>query len=181
MSDGPEGSATIVGREGPRARIRAALRDSCTGKARMVLVSGEAGIGKTALLTEASRQAASGGATTAWATCWDADRAPGYWPWAQVVRQMVDRAKGGVLDGMSDDDRAELARLVPELRGGARIVEEPDSSRAQFRFFDAVARWLERSARRQPTVVIFDDLQWADASSLALFQFVVRAHRPVPL
>lgn len=181
MSDGAEGSGTFVGRDGPRARIRAAFRDSLTGKARVVLVSGEAGIGKTALLTEAAREAADGGATTAWATCWDADRAPGYWPWAQVVRQMVDRAEGGTLDAVSDDDRAELARLVPERGGGAPTVEELDSGRAQFRLFDAVARWLERSARRQPTVVTFDDLQWADASSLALLEFVVRAHRPVPL
>ncbi len=181
MTDGAEGSGTFVGRDGPRARIRAAFRDSLTGKARVVLVSGEAGIGKTALLAEAAREAAHLGATTVWATCWDADRAPGYWPWAQVVRQIVDRAEDGVLDPMSDDDRTELARLVPELCGGAPTVQELDSGRAQFRFFDTVARWLEHTARRQPTVVAFDDLQWADASSLSLLEFVVRAHRPVPL
>jgi tetratricopeptide (TPR) repeat protein len=181
MSDGSEGSGTFVGRDGPRARISAAFHDSLAGKARLVLVSGEAGIGKTALLTEAARETAEAGATTAWATCWDADRAPGYWPWAQVVRQMVDRAEGGVLDAMSDHDRAELARLVPDLLGAPATVEGLDSGRAQFRFFDAVARWFERSARRQPTVVAFDDLQWADASSLGLLEFVVRAHRPVPL
>ena len=182
MSDGSGASAAFVGRDGPRARIRAAFRDSLTGKARLVLVSGESGIGKTALLTEAVREAAGAGATTAWGTCWDADRAPGYWPWAQVVRQMVDRSEAEILDSTSDEDRADLARLVPDLGGGAPvIVEEPDSPRAQFRFFDAVARWLERSARQRPVVVAFDDLQWADGSSLALFEFVVRAHRPVPL
>lgn len=182
MSDGSEGSGAFVGRDGPRARIRAAFRESLTGKARPVLVSGEAGIGKTALLTEAVREATEAGATTAWGTCWDADRAPGYWPWAQVVRQMMDRAEGEVLDAMSDDDRADLARLVPDLRGGApATAEELDSGRAQFRFFDAVARWLEQSARRRPVVVVLDDLQWADGSSLALLEFVVRVHRPVPL
>ncbi|MDP8976468.1 MAG: AAA family ATPase [Actinomycetota bacterium] len=182
VSGESEGSGAFVGRDGPRARIRAAFRDSLTGKARLVLVSGEAGIGKTALLTEAAREAASAGATTVWGTCWDADRAPGYWPWAQVVRQMVDRSAGEVLDATSDGDLIALARLVPDLGGGAPgHVEEPDSGRAQIRFFDAVARWLERSARRRPLVVAFDDLHWADSSTLALLEFVVRAHRPVPL
>ena len=182
MGDGSEGWGAFIGRDGPRSRIRAAFRDSLTGRARLVLVSGEAGIGKTALLTEAAGEAAGGGAMTAWGTCWDADRAPGYWPWAQVVRQMVDRSDGEILDSMTDDDRAELARLVPDLGGGApATVEELDSGRAQFRFFDAVARLLERSARQRPLVVSFDDLQWADGSSLALLEFVVRPHRPVPL
>ncbi len=165
MGDGSEGSGAFVGRHGPRARIRAAFRDSLTGKARLVLVSGESGIGKTALLTEAVREAAGAGATTAWGTCWDAERAPGYWPWAQVVRQMVDRSEAEILDAMSDDDRADLAQLVPDLGGGPpTTVEELDSGRAQFRFFDAVARWLERSARQRPVVIGFDDLQWADGS-----------------
>ena len=182
VSDGPEGSGAFVGRHGPRARIRAAFGDSLAGKARLVLVSGESGIGKTALLTEAVREAAGSGATTAWGTCWDAERAPGYWPWAQVVRQMVDRSEAEILDSTSDADRADLARLVPDLGSAAPVtVEEPDSPRAQFRFFDAVARWLERSARQRPVVVAFDDLHWADGSSLALLEFVVRAHRPVPL
>ncbi|HUP70071.1 MAG TPA: AAA family ATPase [Acidimicrobiales bacterium] len=181
MSDGFEGSGAFVGRDGPRARIRASFQDSLTGKARLVLVSGEAGIGKTALLTEAAREAAGGDARTIWGTCWDADRAPGYWPWAQVLRQLVDRSEADIVDSTSDEDRADLARLVPLVGGAQATVEEPDSVRAQFRLFDAVARWLERSARQQPLVVAFDDLQWADGSSLALLDFVVRAHRPVPL
>lgn len=182
VSDGSKNSGAFVGRDGPRARISTTFRDALTGEARLVLVSGEAGIGKTALLTEAVRDAAGAGATTAWGTCWDADRAPGYWPWAQVVRQMVDRAAAELIDSTSDEDRADLARLVPELGGSGPVsVEEPDPGRAQFRLFDAVARLLERSARHRPVVVAVDDLQWADASSLALLEFVVRAHRPVPL
>ena len=98
MGYGSKGSEAFVGRDGPRARIRAALRDPFAGEARLVLVSGEAGIGKTALLTEATREAGGAGATTVWGTCWDADRAPGYWPWAQVVRQMLERAGAEILD-----------------------------------------------------------------------------------
>ena len=184
VGGGREGFGDFVGRDGPLDRIRAACRDSLTGKARLVLVSGEAGIGKTALLTQATREASDGHAMTVWGTCWDAERAPGYWPWTQVLRELVNRAEGELGAEMSDADRLDLARLVPELHGGGAApvtTEELDSERARFRVFDAVARWLERTARDRPLIITFDDLQWADSSSLALLEFVVRAHRPVPL
>lgn len=183
MGDHTRDLANFVGRDGTRGRIRAAFRDSLTGKARLVLVSGEAGIGKTALLVEATRDAGDDQAMAVWGTCWDAERAPGYWPWAQVLRATVNQADETLVATMSDADRVDLARLVPELEdGGPRVTaEELDSDRARFRFFDAVARWLERVARHRPLIITFDDLQWADTSSLALLEFVVRAHRPVPL
>ena len=173
----------FVGREGPRDRLLAAFRDTLTGKARLVLVSGEAGIGKTSLLLEAVREMGESDAMAVWGTCWDAERAPGYWPWTQVFRDLVSQADDELVRDVSDADRVDLARLVPELNlgGPAVTVDEFDSERARLRFFDAVARFLERAARNRPLVVALDDLQWADSSSLALLEFVVRAHRPVPL
>ena len=173
----------FVGRNGPRDRIRAAFEEALHGRTRVVLVSGEAGIGKTALLTEATREAADRGATTVWGTCWDAERAPGYWPWAQVLRRTLDQAGAELIDELTADDRVELARLVPEVVGvdASPTREDFESDRARFRFFDAMTRWLERTARDRPLVVTFDDLQWADSSSLALLEFAVRVYRPVPL
>lgn len=177
-----QGVTEFVGRTVAQDQIRAALRDSFTGNARLVLVSGEAGIGKTALLTQVTREATGRDAMTVWGTCWDAERAPGYWPWAQVLRETVEQVGPDLLAAVSDEDRLYLSRLVPELHTGAPVItEEADSDRARFLFFDAVARWLERLARRRPLVVVFDDLQWADASSLELLDFVVRAYRPVPM
>ena len=182
MGHGRERVGEFVGRDASRHRIRAAFRDALTGNARLILVSGEAGIGKSTLLAEATREASEQGATTVWATCWEAERAPGYWPWAQVLRELVAGREGELNAGMTDADRTDLARLVPELGGGdTPPSEDLDSGRARFRFFDAVARCLERVARHRPVVVTFDDLQWADSSSLALLEFVVRPHRPVPL
>ena len=173
----------FVGRTDALARVEAALVESLSGRARLVLISGEAGMGKTALLTEATRRISDRGVTTAWGTCWDAERAPGYWPWVQVLREIAHATAGEVDPEMSDADRADLARLVPTLdRGGPTTSGgDLDSDRARFRLFDAVARWLERTARRTPLVVVLDDIQWADDSSLALLQFVVGAHRPLPL
>ncbi len=64
---------------------------------------------------------------------------------------------------------------------GGADVDVPDGDDARLRQFDAVARFLERLARRAPALVVLDDLQWADGSTLALLQFVTHAYRPVPL
>jgi predicted ATPase len=52
---------------------------------------------------------------------------------------------------------------------------------ARLRLFDAFARFLERVARRRPTPLVLDDLQWADESSLQPLEFVSQSHGPVPL
>jgi predicted ATPase len=85
-------------------------------------------------------------------------------------------------------DTAELARLLPELGDGrAEGVDAgsgdglDDTDAARLRLFDAVARLLERLARRHPALVVLDDLQWADESSLQLLEFVTEPRRPVPL
>lgn len=181
VADTPNPSQ-FVGRSDPVKRIEEAIRTSLSGRTGLVLVSGEAGIGKSALLSEAARSAGSAGVVGVWGTCWDAERAPGYWPWAQVVRQAIDHAGTDLTDEMSAADRADLGRLVPGLSSESSDVDdEHDAKRVRLRFFDAVARCLERMARLGPLMITLDDLQWADSSSLALLEFIVRAHRPVPM
>ncbi|WP_336205509.1 ATP-binding protein [Nonomuraea sp. LPB2021202275-12-8] len=155
----------FVGRVAPLRRIADALRDAGAGRAELVLVTGESGIGKTALAGRAAEDAARDGWRTVWATCWDG--APALWPWAQVVRAVVD--------DHDVDPGEELGRLVPGLP--APVAAEQDDL-ARLRLFDAVARLLERAA---PLLVVIDDLHWADPSSLRLLEFVAGAHRTAPL
>src|SRR5262249_46226224 len=58
------------------------------GRGLAVLLTGEAGMGKTTLLTEAARYAEGAGARAAWGSGWPGDGAPGYWPWVQVLRAL---------------------------------------------------------------------------------------------
>jgi AAA ATPase domain len=183
VADREPGFDRFVGRGVPKQRLLAAYREVLAGQARLVLVSGEAGIGKTSLVAEAIRSMADGDALSAWGTCWDAERAPGYWPWTQVLREVVNKSDSSLLAGLTDADRIDLARLLPELTAGADVgaSDEFDAEHAQLRLFDAVTRLLERAAKRRPLILVLDDLQWADSSSLALLEFLVRAYRPVPL
>ncbi|MHA6782780.1 ATP-binding protein [Pseudonocardia saturnea] len=170
----------FVGRARALARLLAAVEEASTGRALLVLVSGEAGIGKSTLVGEASARA---GLPVGWGTCADAERTPAFWPWTAALRAVLADLPPADAEALTGPDRAELARLLPELAGpGAADVDGPlDPDAARLRLFDAVARFLERIARHRATLIVLDDLQWADGSSLELLGFLARAYRPVPL
>jgi hypothetical protein len=173
----------FVGRVHALARLTAALDRAFAGRAALVLVSGEAGIGKTALAARLAEEASARGATTAWGTCWYWEQAPGFWPWIQVIRSLWGDISEELVSGVTPGERSQLARLVPELQVGAGS-ESPagdGSEQARFELFAATAAFVERTARLGPLLVVLDDLQWADPSSLDLLQFVARRAQPVPL
>jgi DNA-binding CsgD family transcriptional regulator/tetratricopeptide (TPR) repeat protein len=169
------GSRQLFGRERELAVLLRALADSETGRARVVWIGGEPGIGKTRLAEELTA-AATKRTTVAWARCVDADAAPPYWPWAEAVRGLPRiisleelRLPASCLD--------RLSALVPDLvhrptTTGRSAALKTESDRYQL--FDAVRTLLERASSRAPLVLIFDDLHQADASSLLLLEFVAR-------
>ncbi|HEY6593859.1 MAG TPA: AAA family ATPase [Asanoa sp.] len=162
----------FVGRAEPLARLTAALQAAAagsdgvgSGRAGLVLVTGEAGIGKTALLTRFAADAVRHGATVVWGTCWDADLAPAWWPWTQALRALLDQW------GRRDLAGAELAAIVPELAAGVSPAGSDASGR--LRVLDAARQLLGEAAAEAPLAVILDDLQWADQSTVDLMRFVV--------
>jgi predicted ATPase len=179
------GYVFFVGRARALSGLLAAAQDAAGGRARVVLVTGEAGIGKTTLVSVA---AARSGLLVGWGTCAGDGRTPAFWPWSMALRGLLTGVGAADADKLTRTDTAELARLLPELGDGSAegIDAGPgedldDTDAARLRLFDAVARLLERLARHHPTLVVLDDLQWADESSLQLLQFVTQPHRPVPL
>jgi tetratricopeptide (TPR) repeat protein len=172
----------FVGRARALSRLLETVEEAATGPARLVLVSGEAGIGKTTLIGEAT---ARSGLLVGWGTCADAERTPAFWPWTTALRGLLASVGPVAADRLTRIDTAELARLLPELAGAGADAgpgDGPsDADVARLRLFDAVARLLERLARHTPAVVVLDDLQWADESTVALLRFVARPYRPVPL
>ncbi|MGB6165327.1 MAG: ATP-binding protein [Pseudonocardiaceae bacterium] len=83
-TDGGRGRASWSGE-----RAHAVAGSGSGGRGGLVLVTGEPGIGKTAVVTHATEDAAVNGVRLLWATCWDGAGAPAYWPWVQVIRSYV--------------------------------------------------------------------------------------------
>ena len=173
-----------MGRGRELTQLERALDDALNGRGGLVLLTGEPGIGKTALAREFVEHAATRGAAWAWGSCWDGGGAPAYWPWVQVGRTL---ARGGDLPGLAAALGAGapwIAGLLPEFSatlGEPARASELDSDQARFRLFDALATLLAAAAERRPLVVVLDDLHWADASSLLALEFVSRALPDVPL
>jgi DNA-binding SARP family transcriptional activator len=166
----PPRQRPFVGREDDLATVRSAVDRACVGEGGAALVTGEPGIGKSRLLEEATRDCASRGVAVLCGRASEAGGAPAFWPWLQVLRSSADLASGD-LDTGDPGDSGLLARLVPVLGASRRpeaLVTLDDGAR--FRLFDAVCRFLLRRAERQPTVVVIEDLQWADESTLLLVE-----------
>ena len=86
MGDGAGDAHGLIGRGRELAQLDASLSDAIARRGGVVVVTGEPGIGKTALARAFVEHAAARGASWAWGTCWDRGGAPAYWPWVQIGR-----------------------------------------------------------------------------------------------
>ena len=154
----------LVGRRLAVGALRAAVDAAVGGAGGVVLLAGEAGMGKTALAAEAVAYAKARGAAAVWGTCWEGGGAPGFWPWIQVVRALA--ADG---DGAGEALLAELTGVSAERGGGLG-----DESAVRFRTYDRAAGYLRKRPAERPVVIVVDDLHWADVSSLRLLVFLAR-------
>ena len=154
----------LVGREQEQAALREALVAALAGRGSLVLIGGEAGIGKTALAEGLLGEAERSGALVLVGRCYDLTETPPYGPWVEAL----ERAPG-------DDALPPLpAALLPPERDGAALPSQ-----------DAILRharaYLAALAARRPLVVLLDDLHWADAASLDLLRFLGRGLSELPL
>lgn len=136
-------------------------------RAGLVLVAGEAGMGKTSLLTAFATAVASRGGCAVWGSCWDADQAPALWPWSQALRTMLT-----VRPDLRSSLDPELSAVLPHPLTATALPSDSDAG-SRLRIFDAVGRLLARAAAAAPVVVILDDLQWSDRSSVDLIRFLL--------
>ena len=152
------GAARMFGRDRELALTEAALRRARAGSGSLLLVTGEAGIGKSRLAHEVAARATASGVRALWGRAWEAGGAMPYWPWVQIFREL----------GASP-----FAALAP--------ASGEDAREERFALFDAAARALEAAARREPLVLLLEDLHAADVTSLLLLLFVARQIGPSPI
>jgi tetratricopeptide (TPR) repeat protein len=156
--------AGLIGRDHPVAVLRAEIGRAVDSHGGLVLVTGEAGIGKTTLVTDAMEVARERGALVLSGSCWDSSAAPGFWPWVQVIRALRRQATPAEWAAAEEAASGQLGVLLGESG-------DPVDG---FGMYDAVTSALVAVSQRRPVLVVVDDLHWADPSSVRLLEFVAQ-------
>ena len=170
------GRHALVNRTTELAFLEGCWAQALDGTRQLVMLAGDAGIGKTRAAAELSRRAHDAGAVVLYGRFDEETLAP-YQPVVEMVRGWAAGAPLGPLAGRLGAHAAELGILLPELgRPPAGPLGDADARR--LRFFDAVAALLAALAGDAPAVVVFDDLHWADRPTLQLVRHLVRSPLP---
>jgi DNA-binding SARP family transcriptional activator len=168
----------LVGREHEWRLLLTSLRSTESGRGRFVLVTGEAGIGKSRLVDDFRTWCVRQGVPTAAARAYPAEGHLPYAPIAELLRSPAIRPALGRLDEVW---LSEIARVLAEL-----LIEHPELPQPvthavseRSRLFEALTRAITGTGR--PLVLVVDDLQWCDAETLEFLHYLVRSASDVPL
>lgn len=169
---GPETSPALVGRRRELAELNARLADAEQDQAQLVLLGGEAGVGKTRLLEAFTQQAQPRGRMLV-GRCLDlGETGVPFAPVVEVLRRLARDLGDRRIPQVLGASRFELARLVPQLSSERVTLAERSASESQATLFSAMLDAVEALAAEQPLVVAFEDLHWADRSTLALLTYL---------
>lgn len=183
----------LFGRDHPAGILRSEIVRATDSHGGLVLVTGEAGIGKTTLVTDAAHEARRRGALVVGGSCWDSDSTPGYWPWVQILRglrrsataaewaaaqESADGRLGVLLGDPGSDGAAGSGDVDGDAAAGGAAGASSDGASSDgpeaFGLYDAVTTALVTVSQSRPLVVVLDDLHSADPASLRLLEFAAQ-------
>jgi DNA-binding SARP family transcriptional activator len=160
----------LVGRDAELAWLHDMLTeawDASAGGRNVIALFGEAGVGKTRLLTALAADAGRRGGAVLIGRSYESEQILPLGPWVSAVREAGALTRRDVLDSIDAGTRTQLARLFPELlpAGSPAAVGEPGDAG---QLLGAFAALLRRLANARPLVVVLEDIHWADAMTLRL-------------
>ena len=177
-------SAPLVGRVGEWALLCKLVDRLQQAEGQTVLIEGEPGIGKSRLLRELARHARERDMQVLTTRCYEIERATPFQPVIDLLSRTLDGLPAAALAGVAPVSLAELAVLAPELRervpGLPQLSDDYPEVR-QARLPRAVDQLLELARQGRPALLMVDDIQWADAASAQLLQFLARRARERPV
>lgn len=156
-----------MGREGELAALVSAAGEAAADGARVALVTGEAGLGKSTLLEHLGAQLERDGWLVAAGRCPEVDGAPPAWAWVEALRAVAATVPPG-----------EFAEDLAPLLSDSMPVDS-DAAAGRFRLRRAVWGWLAAAATERPVAVVLDDLHWADTTTLGLLGGGVGVRAPI--
>ncbi|WP_067142648.1 ATP-binding protein [Microtetraspora malaysiensis] len=173
-------SPVFVGRGAELEMLAEAFDRARKQAAAVVLLGGEAGVGKSRLAARFAEQAARDGAHVLVGGCVELSaEGLAYAPFTAALRQLVrETSTADVARLLPDGSERELARLLPEFGEPSGNL---DTESARARLFELILTLLERLAERRPVLLLIEDIHWADRSSRDLIAFLSRNLRSAPV
>jgi DNA-binding SARP family transcriptional activator len=168
-------AAPFVGRTAELTTMAEAWELAAGGARHVVVVTGEAGIGKSRLTAEAARAVSDAGGRVLFGRC-DQEAIVPYQPVVEALDGLVAAAPDDTLAGLDDEARAELATVLPSIDAPRRAAG-PDRAR----LFGAVTDLVAAAAHERPLLLVLDDLQWADDDTMLLVRHLLRRGGDAPV
>ncbi|MEO7180614.1 MAG: AAA family ATPase, partial [Gemmatimonadaceae bacterium] len=176
----PAFDADLVGRDAEWRALLGAWSEVAAGDARVVLLDGEPGMGRTRLVDDFLRLAATRGATVLRGRAFESGLDVPYGPMLEVLRAATDAPGVAGTDGTW---LAEVARVVPAIRQRFPSLPQPaaDPSTGRSLLHEGVAQLLLAVADESPLVIAIDDVHWVDGDSCRLLHGLVRRLEGAPI
>ena len=162
----------LVGRQPDLLRLEQLAAQAFAGRGQIALISGEAGIGKSRLVTELKARD-PGRALVLEGYCFEADAPLPYGPLLELFRGYFSAHPSAEARGLFGPFAADIAVLFPELGAGAGELQVAPGQDQQ-RLFLGFAHAISSLARDQPLLIILEDLHWSDAASLEFLALLAR-------
>ncbi len=173
-------SPVFVGRSQQIESLNEALARATSGEPEAIFLAGEAGVGKTRLVSEFEQLAIEAGAQFLIGGCVDVGGSElPYAPLLGALRILVGTVEPEALEELAGASAGELRRLLPEIAAGPEpAATEPNGNGldplAQSRLFEGLLGLLGRAGRQAPVVLVIEDLHWADPSTRGFLSFLLR-------
>ncbi len=164
----------MIGRDREMALVRHLLDEAESGRGGMLVISGDAGVGKSRLLRAAAREAERLGWRSLIGRAYPVETGIPYSPFADAFVPLLWKLDAEGLATLTRGSEAELRYLFPAMGGSSVADSGHDPVELKARLLWNFTQFLTRLATRQPLLLILDDLQWADASSIELLHLIAR-------
>jgi adenylate cyclase len=179
-----DGGFRLIGREAERAQLLQTLQEAKSGCGSLIVLHGDAGVGKTRLAEEALAMARRQGFQTLTGRCHEQQGTPALIAYTEVLEEASRLMPAPAFRQAMSASAPELAKLMPELHrlfpDMAAPLQLPPELRRRY-LFSSVREFLARSGRFTPLAIFIDDLQWADESTLQLTQHLAQQLASLPI
>lgn len=167
----------FVGREAECAGLRRYVDQASRGEGRVVMIGGEAGVGKTRFAREIGTEASRKGFLVLAGSCYDRDDPVPFNPVVEILEALGQGSDRAAFRKVMGENASEMARLVPQMRRWFPDIPPPQelsAEQSREMLFAAVSELLTRAAASRPVLLLLEDLHWADEGTLSLLNYLSR-------